>query len=65
MIMLKKKIDSEKIFIPELLEYIGKDVFITVFEEKERKEMQEFFDCAEKVKIDEKIINRNRELSLI
>lgn len=52
MISVRTKIVSQRINIPELDNYIGKDVIITIDEDLDEKNMKDFFDCISNVEID-------------
>lgn len=65
MISVRTKIVSQRINIPELNNYMGKDVVITIEEDVDQKNMKDFFDCIGEVEIDEATITKSRELSLI
>ncbi len=65
MIAVRKKIVSKELVIPELEEFIGKNVVIYINEEKNNGSLEAFFDCINNVEIDESIIENSREISLI
>ena len=65
MISVRTKVVSREINIPELDDFMDKDVVITIDEDLYENNLSVFFDCIENVKIDEEAIAKSRELSLI
>lgn len=65
MIAVRKKIVSKELIIPELEEFIGKNVVIYINEESDNSSKEAFFDCINNIEIDELVIENSREISVI
>lgn len=65
MITLRKKIKSETITIPQLKQYIGKEVVIQFEEQKINKTYKKFLSAIGKIDIDKSEIEKHREENLI
>ncbi|MBE2188504.1 MAG: hypothetical protein KGZ71_07990 [Desulfobulbaceae bacterium] len=65
MIAVRKKIVSKELIIPELEEFIGKNVVIYINEESDNGSKEAFFDCINNIEIDELVIENSREISVI
>lgn len=65
MITLEKKIESETLTIPQLKQFIGKELIIKLEEKKSKKSYKKFLSAVGKIDIDEKEIDKNRNENLI
>jgi hypothetical protein len=65
MIAITTKINSEYLKIPELLDFFGKEVTITISENINKKKLKHVFYGAGQIFIDENEILKLREQSMI